>query len=263
MPQNKDLKRVVRARMADTGERYTEAMSALAGDHQPAMTSGRWASLVDALAKVETYHSVFAELKALPAKTLLPLAVAGSRHQDWRVRRGCCLLLDDLAFTDESFAALEERLSDPEARVRRAAVHSLSCGHCKPEGCVVEVRPVFERALRDPSRRVRQMVVGPLGYGPEEGWRLDLLRQVAEADPSQMMRRWAQGALDAFEARRASDLARQRLDPELMAKTQRHPGRWVAISGGRIIDVGGHPGAMERTARKHGYQDVIVYWVRP
>lgn len=263
MPQNKDLKRVVRARMADTGERYTEALTALVGSPRTADTSGGSAGLVAALANVETYHSAFGELKALPSETLLPVAIAGSRHQDWRVRRGCCLLLDDLAFTDESFAALEERLSDPDARVRRAAVHSLSCGHCKPEGCTVEVRPVFERALRDPSRRVRQMVVGPLGYGPEEGWRLDLLRQVAGADPSQMMRRWAQGALDAFEARRASDLARQRLDPELVAKTQRHAGKWVAISGGRIIDAGGHPGAMERTARKHGHQDVIVYWVRP
>ena len=61
-----------------------------------------------------------------------------------------------------------------------------------------------------------------------------------------------------WNARRVSA---QLVTPELVNKTERHPGKWVAISDGRIIDAGGHYRAMERTARKHGHDDVRTYWV--
>jgi hypothetical protein len=170
-------------------------------------------------------------------------------------------LLDDLDFTAESAAALESCLADPEPRVRRSAAHSLTCQRCKPVGCVLDIRPVMERVLKDPSRRVRQMAVGPLTYGSDEPWRLDLLRQVVASDPSPALRSLAHRALQDFEARRRSDLSRRELPEELRVKTERHTGKWVAISEGRIIDAGGHSGAMERTARKHNHEDVRVYWV--
>jgi len=42
MPQNKDLKRLVRARMAETGENYTRALSAVLGATGLEPVPGPW-----------------------------------------------------------------------------------------------------------------------------------------------------------------------------------------------------------------------------
>ena len=65
------------------------------------------------------------------------------------------------------------------------------------------------------------------------------------------------------EAKGPTKSTSQSLPPDLVAKTERHRGKWVAIAGGRIVDAGGHSIAMERTARKHGLNDVRTYWVAP
>jgi hypothetical protein len=260
MPQDKDLKRLVRTRMAATGERYTEARAAIDTRVRSSSTE-EWVGWVQAMADPVTYHAAYQQLKGLPDDVLLPLAVEGTRDPDWRIRRGMCRLLDDLAFTDESFAALVHCAGDAEPRVRRAAVHSLGCQHCKPDGCVVDVKSVVERALKDPSRKVRQMAIGPLLYGVVEDWHLDLLHQVVATDPSPGLRRWVQLRLDELELKRQRDVERRQLPPDLVTKTERHPGKWVAISDGRIIDAGRHYRAMERTAHKHGHNDVRSYWV--
>ena len=264
MPKDKDFKALVRARMDRTGERYTTARAALVAPDpgaDPVLSSAP--SWLRDLADPDRYEQAYQSLKALPARVLRPLAVEGSRDPDWRVRRGCCRLLDDLDFTSDSAAALQACALDPDPRVRRAAIHSLTCVHCKPEGCVIDLRPIMEAALQDPNRGVRQMVVGPLTYGPEEPWRLELLRQVADTDPSPKLRGWAAQGLEGFEHRRRSDRDRRQLPDELRIRTERHRGKWVAVSGGRIIDAGGHSSAMARTARKHGHDDVQVYWVAP
>ncbi len=62
---------------------------------------------------------------------------------------------------------------------------------------------------------------------------------------------------------RHSDEARRRLPADPVAKTERHKGKFVAVSEGRIIDAGRHSAAMVRTARKHGHDEVEVYWVTP
>lgn len=262
MPQDKDLKRLVRARMTTTGERYTQARAAIdtRGPDHSSDDLSRW---LQALGEADRYHDAYQHLKALPADLLVPLAATGTGHANWRIRRGCCRLLDDLAFTKESFAALETCLADPDPRVRRASVHSLACQHCKPAGCVLDVRGVFQRALQDPSRKVRQMAVGPLLYGSEEDWRLDLLRQVVATDPSATLRGWARRRLESIADRDHSDEERRQLPAELVGKTERHAGKWVAISDGSIIDAGGNPQVMQRTARKHGHDDVCTYWVAP
>lgn len=263
MPKNKDFKALVRARMVATGERYTQARSALAPPSPASSSPPETKALVDQLAEPGTYHQAFGLLRRLPAEILRPLAIAATGDPRWRVRRAACLLLDDLDFTTESFAALQACLEDPEPRVRRSATHSLGCQHCKPEGCMIDVRPVFERALKDRSASVRKMAVGPLTYGPDEPWRIELLRQVAADDPSGKLRAAALSALDHFEYRQMSDLERRSLPEDLRAKTERHVGKWVAVSEGRIIDAGRHSAAMERTARRHGRNDVRLYWVGP
>ncbi len=263
MPQDKDFKRLVRARMTKTGERYTQARAAIdtRGPDHSSDDLPRW---LQALGEADRYHDTYRHLKALPAHLLLPVAVAGTGDANWRIRRGCCRLLDDLAFTKESFAAPRDLSGRPRPRVRRAAVHSQACQACKPAGCVLDVRGVLQRALHDPSRKVRQMAGGPLLYGSEEDWRLDPLRQVVATDPSGTLRGWARRPLESLADRDHSDEERRRhLPAELVVKTERRAGKWVAISGGSIIDAGGNPRVMERTARKHGHDDVRTYWVAP
>ena len=115
----------------------------------------------------------------------------GLSHDDWRVRRRCARLLDDLSFTDESLAALEACLDDPHPKVRAAAMHSLACERCKPDGCALEVRPLFERMVRDPNVKVRSKVVGPLTWQDLGKWGAELLADVAANDPSAQLRRSA------------------------------------------------------------------------
>lgn len=263
MPQDKDLKRLVRARMAETGERYTAAKAVLDNRQRELPPEPPYVEWVEALAHVDGMHAAFARLKALPSDVLVGLAVTGTHHRDWRVRRSCCRLLDDLAFTPESLAALQRCLDDDEPRVRRAALHTLACQHCKPEGCVVDVRSVFERMVDDPSRKVRSMVVGPLTWSTDEPWALELLRHVARSDRSEALRVAAESGIESIEQKRSTDRERRHLPPDLVAKTDRHPNKWVAISGGRIVDVGwgASAAALERAADRQGRRDVRYYWV--
>lgn len=87
--------------------------------------------------------------------------VQGLEHSKPRVRFNCAGALDHLA--DERAAApLRRRLDDPVPRVRRAALHSLSCDACKlsPLPTTDDLAPKLVRmALSDPSIRVRRAAV--------------------------------------------------------------------------------------------------------
>ena len=80
------------------------------------------------------------------------------------MRLSCALLLDDISLTGETIAALQRCLEDPHPNVRKAALHAVTCEHCKPDGCVLYVRPVYERMARDPDRLVRKSVISSLGW---------------------------------------------------------------------------------------------------
>lgn len=261
MPEDKDLKRLVRARMAATGERYTQAKAVV--DTRP-RSAELLVQLLAELGSHETLCAAMARLKALPPDELRPLTAKGTSNADWRIRRACCRLLDDLDFTPETLAALERCLDDPEPRVRRAAIHSLTCQRCKPDGCVVDVRRIVERAIHDANAEVRKLAISGLTYEwPDAEWRIDVLRRVAESDRSEQMRALAHSGLANIEMMRRTDAARRALPADLQAKTERHKGKFVAVSEGRIIDAGRHCAAMARTARKHGHANVEMYWVAP
>ena len=256
MPQDKDIKRLVRARMAKTGERYTQAKSAI--DTRQQRADSPYAHWIEQLASQETRWRAYEQLRSLPPDVLNPLAVAGTTHTNAEIRRRCCRLLDDLAFTPDSFAALERCLDDPEPKVRRAALHSLSCQRCKPEGCEVDVRSVYERMASDPSSEIRDKVVRAISWGPfNQAWEVELVRRAARNDRSARVRATAQSGLDDREQRLRSDAERRQLPPELVAKTERHQGKRVAISGGRIVGVN-----LSNRAARH-YPDLKVYWVEP
>src|SRR5262249_57015276 len=122
--------------------------------------------------------------------------------------RASCRLLEDMAFTPASLAALQRALDDPEPRVRRSALHTLSCQHCKPSGCALEVQPLFERMARDPSRRVREAVLNPLGWQRHGPWAERLVEYMAVNDPSEKLREHAQGILAGKALERAADAHR-------------------------------------------------------
>ncbi len=91
--------------------------------------------------------------------TVLDTLIAGLVHPEPRIRFNCAGALDHLA--DARCAEpLTRLLSDPVPRVRRAALHSLSCDACKltplttPEAFV---SVLIEMAQRDPSIRVRRV----------------------------------------------------------------------------------------------------------
>lgn len=119
MPRDKDRKRLVRSRMAATGERYTVARAALgAPATDPALGDAR--ALVAQLDR-EQASEAWTRLRAAPAEVLRTVAIEGLRSTSWKIRRACARLLDDLPLTDDTRRALSEALADPEPRVRIAA----------------------------------------------------------------------------------------------------------------------------------------------
>ena len=126
------------------------------------------ADLIDALADAKRRYRAIVELVGainandLRRVTVTPEAkaalIAGLAHPNAKVRWWCLQLMDHLA--DESYLGpILSMLSDPVAKVRRHAIHALSCGACKPgrEPLAVRIEPEL-RAIResDPDPRVRE-----------------------------------------------------------------------------------------------------------
>jgi hypothetical protein len=246
MPKDRDFKRLVRARMDRTGEKYTQARAALAAERgaPDPLVSDRARSVIGQLANTGLAEAARRHLERLPEPERRAAAIDGLRHPDWRVRRTSALLLDRVDLTAESIAALTRALSDEHPQVRRKAVHSLSCEQCKPNSSVVDVRPLFERVIADRSRLVRSMVVHVCSlHLLDRQWAVDLLAQVATADPSAKLRATAQTVIRQLREAWDSDDRRRELPPDLVRKTERHAGRLVAIRDGRIVGVS-HRSAM-------------------
>lgn len=268
MPTDKDFKRIVRQRMAQTGERFTVARAALAKvplhsrDAEVGSTgssaqdrSSRW---IELLGHPRHNQGAFALLRALAPEQLGPLAVTGTRHANPKVRRRSCQLLDDLALTPESVAALEACTADEDPRVRGAALHTLSCEHCKPDGVCLDQRLIAERAAADRSAKVRRGVAMALSWNPRhsDDWSLDMATRLL-ADPSDEIRRYAQAAIERIARQQRSDEERRRLPEPLRTKTERHPGKWVAIIAGAIVAVDPAPSWRRR------HSDAQLYFVTP
>ena len=83
--------------------------------------------------------------------------IAGLEHTNAKVRWWCLQLMDHLA--DESYVQpILSKLADPVAKVRRHAIHALSCAACKPDRRRMEIQvgEALRRVLEtDPDQRVR------------------------------------------------------------------------------------------------------------
>jgi hypothetical protein len=265
MPENHDFKRLVRARMAGTGERYTQARAALAaqrGAPDP-LVSDRTRSVLGQLADIELAEASRRYLERLPEPARRAAAIEGLDYRDWRVRRTSALLLDRVDLTAESVAALTRALDDEHPQVRRKAVHSLSCEQCKPNSCAVDVRPLFERVIADRSRLVRYIVfhVCSLHFFDNQ-WAVDLIARMAAGDPSQQLRASAAEAIRQLRELWDSDDRRRELPPDLVRKTQRHAAAgWecVFIRDGQITAVS--PKAA--VGRRELEAGAARYWVAP
>jgi hypothetical protein len=262
MPKDHDFKRLVRARMGDTGERYTQARAALAAARSAPgpLVSDRTRSVLGQLADTGLAEASRRWLEQLPEPQRRAAAIEGLGHPNWRVRRTSAFLLDRVDQTAESVAALTRALDDEHPQVRRKAVHSLSCEQCKPGSCAVDVRPLFERVIGDRSRLVRFMVfhVCSLHYFDHQ-WAVDLIARIAADDPSQQLRASAGNAIGQLREMWESDDRRRRLPPDLVRKTERHPGDRVFIRDGRITAV--WPKAA--VARAELAAGASWYWVAP
>lgn len=84
--------------------------------------------------------------------------VAGLSDPNPRIRWWCIQIFDHQG-DDRAMHAVAGCLDDPVARVRRNAVHALTCEKCKPGGaCALDtevVAKIANMAVRDPSPKVR------------------------------------------------------------------------------------------------------------
>jgi HEAT repeat protein len=96
----------------------------------------------------------------------LPAVRRGLRHDDPRVRRQCCRVLDQLV-DQASFPDLVAMLGDPAPGVRIETLHALACDRCKSTAwrpSEQDVLPVALRMLReDPNKYVRAMACEVVG----------------------------------------------------------------------------------------------------
>ena len=78
--------------------------------------------------------------------------IAGLDHPNAKVRWWCLQLMDHLS--DESYLEpILSKLSDPVAKVRRHAVHALSCAVCKPsrQALAVDIEATLRGVLATDS----------------------------------------------------------------------------------------------------------------
>mgnify|MGYP001212034129 CR=1 FL=1 len=127
--------------------------------------------------------------------------IAGLDHEDSRVRVHSAGLMDQLG-DERCLKALEKALDDPIADVRRRALHSIACDHCKETPLDVDrVALTIRHALGDPSIRVRRVATHQLGNLPSDPRSVDALRRLVQ-DVDTKVRARAQWSLQQVEPAR-------------------------------------------------------------
>ena len=153
-------------------------------------------ALVDALGSEPRRPDAFRELLRRGTEAV-PCIRRGLRHPLPRVREECCRLLDPLLVA-EAMDDLTAMLDDPDARVRVAALHALSCDRCKPDAdaCRPDRAVIRPRAIRilhdDPDPQVRARAAELVGLwvhsAPEA---VAALVRARDEDPSPAVRKKA------------------------------------------------------------------------
>jgi HEAT repeat protein len=138
--------------------------------------------------------------KALKVASLAALPALERRLNDrrWQVRRHIAQLLDN-ALDDTNVHVLLKALKDPNAIVRRNALHSLTCEDCKTEGCwTVDMTGVLLDIVKtDRSPRVRVAAIAYLSHRPPQQRIVETLRQVGSTSDHARVRSRCQRVADA------------------------------------------------------------------
>lgn len=255
MPRDKDFKRLVRRRMVETGERYTTARAALEenGTSLPAQVR-QWLSLLGGDQASNTYKL----LEKLPTEARRSAALHGLGDPDWRVRSRCAQLLDNLALTEETKVRLLEVLDDDYPRVRCEAFHTLTCEHCKPEACEVDIRGIAGKMVDDPTPRVRRAAAQALShYFVDEA--ITKLRELLESDPSPRVRRETPWKLARALNRRNGYEAYLALPSSLRATLEeKYLGKWVGVFEGKVVSAHESRKLVRREVRGLGLEGKAV-----
>jgi HEAT repeat protein len=99
------------------------------------------------------------------------LLLLGARsHPNPRIRWQCLTVLDHVDGDESVPVFVEALVGDEVPRVRRHALHALSCDRCKAEPLCVDVVPIIAACLRDDANaKVRQQARDLLArYLPDE-----------------------------------------------------------------------------------------------
>jgi HEAT repeats len=136
------------------------------------------------------------ETKSL--RLLVDGLLRGLEHSRPKVRADCAGALDH--FADERCAEpLTRLLSDPVPKVRRHALHSLSCDACKLVPLKVTgdlVAKLIEMTLHDPSIRVRRAALGNLGASCGDPRALKAVSEIVSSESDVEMVRCAKQILE-------------------------------------------------------------------
>ena len=130
----------------------------------------------------------------------LPAVREGLKHPDWHVRHWCAIYLDRGA-DPATLGDLVPLLTDPEPKVRRWAIHSISCEHCKDYECPLDVVPLLiDRAERDPVKRVRKMAIAMLASLPRDARIPRVFERALVVEPDPKIRLHARLGLEKYSA---------------------------------------------------------------
>ncbi len=133
----------------------------------------------------------------------LSAVLEGLKDENWHVRHWCAIYLDRQGDA-ESVLSLLPLLTDPVAKVRLWAVHSISCEHCKEGECTLDVVPLLiDRIECDESLRVRKMAVAMLGMLSPDQRALPVLQAVLKHESDPKIRLHAGLALEKYPRRRS------------------------------------------------------------
>jgi hypothetical protein len=119
---------------------------------------------------VATPSRQFPALRASGQVDLSLLRLGAQSHPNPKVRWQCLTLLDHLDGDESVPVFVGALLGDPVPRVRRHALHALSCDRCKTSPLCVDVVPIVAECLRkDDNANVRQQARDVLArYLPDE-----------------------------------------------------------------------------------------------
>lgn len=124
------------------------------------------------------------------------VALEALSDPDARIR-GAALGFIDHHATDACVPQLTHvALHDPDADVRRGALHALMCERCKPEPLQLDVQPLLIQLFReDANRRVRWTAAQALGHHADNPLVQAAFQEAALEDSSALVRRAAVGGL--------------------------------------------------------------------